>query len=240
MPESTPIGLVAKDAAHREWRNVGAGNPLRDALIDAVKSVAVEPDLLRAIWKYLQAGELQATHPHTGRRFDRRIDTGDDIDPLWCLDFRNRKKCLRLLGQVEPLALPEVGSVPDWHITDSQPRKASEPPPVKVVARAPDWQMTEAKPREPIPYVADALESASHRGGGDALPTDLHEKRDELLRRFRELGGKRRSEGTGKRGALAALARSTGINDKNLGIHLDEAIARERRFAPFRGLGAKP
>ncbi len=68
------------------------------------------------------------------------------------------------------------------------------------------------------------------------LPADLREKRAELLRRFRALGGKRRSEGGGgKRGALAQLEKETGIHRKNLSHHLDKAIEDERARALWAG-----
>jgi len=56
------------------------------------------------------------------------------------------------------------------------------------------------------------------------------ERRATLLVSFRKLDGKRSTEGgkKGKHGALAALSRQTGIDDKNLGQMLDRAIKDER------------
>ena len=70
-----------------------------------------------------------------------------------------------------------------------------------------------------------------------ALPDDPREKRRELLKMFREKGGRRPIEGKGKgtRGALAAVSRETDIDKDTLGGMLDKAI-KDERPTPFTGL----
>lgn len=87
--------------------------------------------------------------------------------------------------------------------------------------------------RAQVTAAAPLATEAAPRTDASSLPSDPKQKRARLLEVFRELGGKRPSEQgkKGTRGALAALERSTGINDKNLGEMLDKAIEEQRATA---------
>jgi hypothetical protein len=105
------------------------------------------------------------------------------------------------------------------------------------------WKGEEALKRlqaliqEPVAAVSRAVPAKQEF----APAPDAVAKRASMLARFRELGGKRPSEGSkkGTRGALAALARELGKDDKNLAQWLDKAIGEKRNADMWKQLNAK-
>ena len=173
--------------------------------------------------------------------------------PDWLTEWRHDEFVVQ---QVPPAAWCKHGFVGEGILgapvrTGTPPAFVHEPATAEVVAAVMPSGATGAY--EPVAAAASrlALLSAASQGEPvptvlrkqlrDALPADDVERRKELLRQFRKLDGKLRSE-PGKKGAWGALAkleRTTGINDKNLGQMLDKAI-EEKRHVDAWGALRKP
>lgn len=119
---------------------------------------------------------------------------------------------------------------PGWLLPEQFPMAA------ETTASAPaevNWDSPPADTQadKPGPLTGAAMNCAAspaelRKQRRDKLPSDAVNKRGELLRMFRELGGKLPSE-SGKKGtwgAMSALERNSGIDSRNLGSMLKKAI----------------
>ena len=161
--------------------------------------------------------------------------------PDWLTEWRHDEFVVQ---QVPPAAWCKQGFVGEGILdapvrTGTPPAFEHEPATAEVVAAVMPSGATGAY--EPVAAAASrlALLSAASQGDPvpavlrkqfrDALPADAVERRKELLRQFRELDGKLRTEKgkKGRRGAMADLERASGIDSKNLSKMLEDAIAEK-------------
>ena len=161
--------------------------------------------------------------------------------PDWLTEWRHDEFVVQ---QVPPAAWCKQGFVGEGILgapvrTGTPPAFEHEPATAEVVAAVMPSGATGAY--EPVAAAASrlALLSAASQGEPvpavlrkqfrDALPADAVERRKELLRQFRELDGKLRTEKgkKGRRGAMADLERASGIDSKNLSKMLEDAIAEK-------------
>ena len=161
--------------------------------------------------------------------------------PDWLTEWRHDEFVVQ---QVPPAAWCKQGFVGEGILgapvrTGTPPAFEHEPATAEVVAAVMPSGATGAY--EPVAAAASrlALLSAASQGEPvptvlrkqlrDALPADDVERRKELLRQFRELDGKLRTEKgkKGRRGAMADLERASGIDSKNLSKMLEDAIAEK-------------